>query len=81
MQAVKCHHACLVRLFNIQEGAKRDKKIHEILSSDPLFAFQTIKSAKQPSASLKVSKMIVGDKTYRDEFVPDGLFESIRENN
>ena len=75
----KRHHTRLVRLFNIQEGAKRDKKIYEILSSDPLPAYQTIKSTKQHSESLKVSKMTVGDMTYRDEFVPDGLFESIRQ--
>ena len=67
----KRHHTHLVRLFNIQEGPKRDKKIHEILSSDPLPAYLTIKSTKQHSQSLKVSKMTVGDMTYRDELVPD----------
>ena len=74
---LKRRHAQLIRYARIQEGFTRDRVLDNLCSDNPSFTFKSVK-AMQNSRIKKVPKLQVGDKTYYGEWVPDGMFESIK---
>ena len=72
----KARHQNLVRKYNNDKESKRDHDFLNLLSSNPAKVFKSIKSAKsKDSKTIKLLK--VGEKTYFDDAVADGFFDSI----
>ena len=69
-------HRKLVREFKAKDGIKRDEQLYSIFSKDSPSLFKRIKSYNRGKGS-KIQKLVVGNKTYLDEAVPDGFFDSI----
>ena len=73
----KRRHRRLLRLHQVKKAWSRDKYLDRLISDHPSSAYQFIKKSKF-SRTQKVNKMHVGNRTYRGDTVPDGIFESIR---
>ena len=75
-RATKQEHQQLIRHTNTEDTINRDRELNELIGSNPTQVFRRIKSLKNARSS-KVNKMIVGERTYFGDSVPDGLFHSI----
>ena len=72
----KVFHQNLVRKHHNDNETKRDNDFQSLLSKNPAQVFKNIKSMK--SRDSKTIKLLrVGDKTYTDDAVADGFFDSI----
>ena len=77
LQEAKRVHNQLVRRFTSEAENARDRNLDGIITGNSNCTFKTIKAHTKTSSS-KVRKIKVGDKTYFDDHVPDGIFESIK---
>jgi hypothetical protein len=66
----------LVRATHRQEAAKRDERLHTVLSTDPASLYSTIRAMKAGSAD-RIQKLTVGATTYSGSKVPDGFYHSL----
>ena len=74
--AARTKHRKKFRENKAKEAIERDKKVSEILSTNPRSLFKQIRHAKR-NLSATINKLNVGNKTYLDSSVPDGFFDSI----
>ena len=73
--AARLDYRKAIRREQQQDCDKRDTQMHQILSSNPSKVFSSIQSLRTNKASINTLK--VGDKTYIEEKVPDGFFDSL----
>ena len=69
-------HRQLLRRFKAIEAQTKDSFSSTILSRNPDPLFKHIKSRRREKSS-NINRLNVHDKTYLDEDVPDGFFDSI----
>ena len=72
----KSIHQNLVRKHNICNEIKRDEELHSLLSKDTRSIFNKFRKTKA-SQTGKIKSLQVGDKTYSEENIADGFYESI----
>ena len=65
-----------IRKVRIQECYQRDKRLCEILQTNPSSAFQYINSFKRTHTS-KIETLTVNEKTYENDTVADGFFDAM----
>ena len=75
LNAQKAYHAT-VRAHRRKQGIKRDEKLFEILSNNPMKVYQFIKRSKRNNIS-KINHLKVGDKVYTGDDVADGFYDSL----
>ena len=71
-------HRRLERMSKAQESVSRDEKLHSILSENPSLLYSSLRTSKKCSTG-KIQKLLVKDRTYLGETVPDGFYDSISE--
>ena len=59
------------------ECDERDERLHSVLSDNPSALFSQIRAAKSSSSSAKLHTLTVDEKTYVEDSVPDGFFDSL----
>ena len=64
-----------IRREQQQDCDRRDTRMHQILSSNPSKVFSYLRGLKSTEAS--INKLKVGERTYKEEKVPDGFFDSL----
>ena len=65
-----------VRVQTMKEDNARDTQLFSIIGESPAKVFSHIKRLKHTKRSA-TKRLIVGDKTYIDQYVADGFFESM----
>ena len=75
-KSAKSLHQNLVRKHNVSKEIERDDEFNDILSKQPSKVYKTIKNRKS-SQSSKLKSLKVGDKTYNEESVADGFYDSL----
>ena len=65
-----------VRHTHIQANIKRDQQLNKIAGENPSQVYSFIKSSRN-SSSTQIQKLSVAGKSYQDEMVPDGFFDSM----
>ena len=75
--SLRAQHRRLVRENKAADAVARDTSAVEILAKDPRSFFKRMKSSKRGKAAT-IHRLKVKNKTYLDESVPDGFFDSIR---
>ena len=74
--ASRAAHQKLSRRQRAAEASSRDSSSFSILGKNPSPLFKHIKASRHRK-SAKIRKLLVSDKTYLDENVPDGFYDSI----
>ena len=77
-QRRKRHHARLLRHSRTKETYIRDKQFNAICSSSPSVAFKLLRNIRHEKAS-KINRLVVDDKIFTGDNVPDGMFRSIEQ--
>ena len=77
-KSAKSVHQKLVRKHNISQEVDRDNDLLSLLSKQPKEIFKSFRNAKAGQAS-KVKTLHVGNKTYTEDNVADGFYDSISE--
>ena len=77
-KSAKSVHQKLVRKHNISEEVDRDNDLLSLLSKQPKEIFKSFRNAKAGQAA-KVKTLHVGNKTYTEDNVADGFYDSISE--
>ena len=72
----KSEHQKLLRKENATLSIARDTKLHKILSNDPSLLYKSIRENKKNKES-RIQKLMVKDKLYLGEQVPDGFYDSL----
>ena len=75
-KSAKSAHQNLVRKYSISQELERDNNLLDLLSKQPKDIFKSFRNAKSSQAT-KIRKLHVGDKTYSEENVADGFYDSI----
>ena len=76
LKSAKALHQNLVRKHNVSNEVKRDNELLDLLSKQPKEIFKSFRNAKSAQSS-KIKSLQVGEKTYSEETVADGFFDSI----
>ena len=74
--SLRAAHRKLVRKEKAAAAVSHDVEASEILSKDPRHFFKRMKSARKGKIA-PINKLVVDDKVYYDENVPDGFNDSI----
>ena len=64
-----------VKMWRISEGMRRDQRLHTIMTDKPADIFKFMRSHK-PS-SREILELIVGNRVYSGDDIPDGYYESL----
>ena len=72
IKELRMHHRKLVRWTRLQKNVLRDKN----LTSNTNELSKAVRKSN-PTAAKNIKKLVVGEKEYVDENVPDGFFDSI----
>ena len=72
----RSQHRKLVRTHKASQAASRDSSLLKVFSKDPAPFYKKIKRVKRGKCS-KIKTLKVGRKTYHDDCVSDGFFDSI----
>ena len=75
-KSAKSIHQNVVRKYNVNKEVKLDDELNEIITKQPHKIYKSIKQRKT-SQSTKVKSLKVGEKTYNEDSVADGFFDSI----
>ena len=73
---LKADHRSLLRRGNSQESIRRDTNLYNILKNNPTKVFETVRATKKKNAR-KIGKLMVDEKVYVGETVPDGFYDSL----
>ena len=65
-----------VRTYSLQSDMSRDSHLFNIMGANPASVFKFIKSVKTKENSA-IARLTVGNKTYKDEKVADGFYDSM----
>ena len=76
LKTAKSLHQNLVRKHNVADEVKRDNELLDLLSKQPKEIFKSFRKTKS-AQSRRIKSLQVGDKTYSEETVADGFFDSI----
>ena len=76
-QKLKRHHQQLLRYTRMHDRFRSDKSIHGLCTKDHSTAFKSLRASLKPP-NKDIGKLIVGDRTYYGDTVPDGMFDSIK---
>ena len=76
-RTLKRHHLQLLRYTRVRDRSRSDMHLNGICTKDSSTAFKSIRAAIKPP-NKDIGKLVVGDRTYYGEAVPDGMFDSIK---